>query len=144
MAIANVLRGRPSVWHGRLISLGVLLGQNFSIPNSNSVARCARHCGCVCLELRVHGVCDILCVVDAAAAVPAWSASCAQGRVGCYSELTRPATRMRHTVIRGAPCAVPALCPPCAKGRLFFTIRSHGPQGADFYTLQPLRHGRGR
>ena len=48
------------------------------------------HCGCVCLELRVHCVCDILCVVDAAAAVSAWSASCAQGQGDCYAHVIRP------------------------------------------------------
>ena len=30
------------------------------------------------------------------------------------------------------------LCPRCAKSRLFFTTGSHGPQGPEFCTLQPL------
>ena len=31
-----------------------------------------------------------------------------------------------------------ALCPRCTKGRLFFTTSSHGSQGPDYCTLQPL------
>ena len=31
-----------------------------------------------------------------------------------------------------------ALCPRCAKSRLFFTTGSHGSQGPQFCTLQPL------
>ena len=38
----------------------------------------------------------------------------------------------------GAPCAVPALCARCAKSRPFFTTGSHGSQGPEFCTLQPL------
>ena len=40
--------------------------------------------------------------------------------------------------IGGAPCAVPALCPRCAKSRLFSSTGSHGSQGPEFLTLQPL------
>ena len=38
----------------------------------------------------------------------------------------------------GALCAVPALCPRCAKSRPFFTTGSHGSRGPEFCTLQPL------
>ena len=34
----------------------------------------------------------------------------------------------------GAPCTVSALCPRCAKSRLFFTNGSHGSQGPEFCT----------
>ena len=39
--------------------------------------------------------------------------------------------------IGGPPCAVPALCPRCAKSPLFSTTGSHGSQGPEFLTLQP-------
>ena len=42
------------------------------------------------------------------------------------------------THMGGAPSAVPALCPRCAKSRLFFTTGSHGSQGPELCTLQPL------
>ena len=31
-----------------------------------------------------------------------------------------------------------ALCPRCAKSRLFFTTGNHGSRGPEFCTLQPL------
>ena len=44
--------------------------------------------------------------------------------------------RANTTLFRGAHRA---LCARCAKSRLFFTTGSHGPQGPEFCTLQPLR-----
>ena len=52
-----------------------------------------------------------------------------QGRLGL---------RGRAAAKGGAPCAVRALCVHCAKSRLFSTTGSHGSQGLEFCTLQPL------
>ena len=38
----------------------------------------------------------------------------------------------------GAQCTVPTLCPCCAKSRLFSITGSHGSQGLEVCTLQPL------
>ena len=52
-------------------------------------------------------------------------------------DLTDNARTAWHEYQGGASCAVRALCPPCAKSRLFFT-GSPGSQGPEFCTLQPL------
>ena len=41
----------------------------------------------------------------------------------------------------GAPCAVPALCPGCAKSPLFSTAGSHGSQGPEFCTPDAVLNG---
>ena len=43
-----------------------------------------------------------------------------------------------ESVYGGALCAVCALCVRCTKSRLFVNTGSHGSQGPEFCTLQPL------
>ena len=47
------------------------------------------------------------------------------------------------SIVGGALCAVPALCPRCAKSRLFFATGSHRSQGSGVCTPQPLLVGQG-